>query len=94
MNLVEVSARFVDSTEFKTMYGANASNRDFITAIYNNVLDRTPDAGGYAWWMDQLTNNPEKTKQKVLADFSESAENVAAVASLIGSGVVYDSYVV
>jgi hypothetical protein len=57
------------------------------------VLDRTPDAEGYAWWVDQLTNNPEKTRQKVLADFSESDENVATVASLIGSGIIYDPYV-
>lgn len=93
MDLIEVSARFVDSTEFKTMYGASSSNGDFITAVYNNVLDRTPDAEGYAWWVDQLTNNPEKTRQKVLADFSESDENVATVASLIGSGIIYDPYV-
>jgi hypothetical protein len=75
------------------MYGASSSNGDFITAVYNNVLDRTPDAEGYAWWVDQLTNNPEKTRQKVLADFSESDENVATVASLIGSGIIYDPYV-
>ena len=93
MDIVEVAARFIDSQEFRSLYGSDADNTAFVTLLCNNVLNRTPDTEGYAWWVDQLTNNPEKTKQKVLADFSESAENVAAVASLIGSGIIYDPYV-
>jgi hypothetical protein len=42
--------------------------------------------------MDQLANNPEKTWQKVLADFSESSENQANVAGLIGNGITYDAW--
>jgi cyclophilin family peptidyl-prolyl cis-trans isomerase len=92
MDMVEVAARFIDSNEFRTLYGENASDGDFLIGLYRNVLDRAPDAGGYAWWTDQLENNPEKTWQKVLADFSESPENQANVAELIGNGIYFDPW--
>ena len=92
MSMTEVAARFIDSTEFRSLYGTAPTNGEFLTKVYNNVLDRDPDSDGYAWWTDQLANNPEKTWQKVLADFSESAENQANVASLIGDGITYDAW--
>lgn len=94
MSMTEVAARFIDSTEFRSLYGATPTNGEFLTKVYNNVLDRDPDSDGYAWWTDQLANNPEKTWQKVLADFSESAENQANVAGLIGNGITYDAWTV
>ncbi len=92
MSMTEVAARFIDSAEFRSLYGATPTNGEFLTKVYNNVLDRDPDSDGYVWWMDQLANNPEKTWQKVLADFSESSENQANVASLIGNGITYDAW--
>jgi hypothetical protein len=90
MSTVEVAARFIDSNEFRTLYGSNPSNGDFLVRLYQNVLDRSPDQGGYAWWIDQLQNNPEKTWKKVLADFAESPENQSNVLSLIANGITYD----
>ena len=92
MDIVEVSARFIDSDEFRATYGTNPSDREFITNVYLNVLDRTPDEAGYAWWIAELNNNPDKTKQKVLADFAESDENITATATLIGTGIEYTAY--
>lgn len=89
MGVVEVAARFIDSKEFRELYGANATSADFLTKVYSNVLDRTPDSVGLAWWVNEMTINPAKTWQKVLADFSESAENQANVASLIANGINY-----
>ena len=91
--LVEVSAGFIDSDEFRASYGASPSNGEFLTKVYNNVLGRDPDSGGYDWWVDQLANNPEKTWDKVMADFSEGTENQANVIELIGNGVHYDLWV-
>jgi Domain of unknown function (DUF4214) len=93
MNSVDVAARFIDSSEFRTLYGQNPSNADFLTKVYTNVLGRTPDQGGFNWWLNELNNNPSKTKAKVLADFSESAENQTGVASLIGNGITYEPWV-
>ena len=91
--LVEVSAGFIDSDEFRASYGTSPSNGEFLTKVYNNVLGRDPDSGGYDWWVDQLANNPEKTWEKVMADFSEGTENQANVLELIGNGVQYDLWI-
>lgn len=93
MDMVEVAARFIDSPEFRTLYGQNPSNGDFLTKVYTNVLGRTPDQGGYNWWLNELNTNPSKTKAKVLADFAESSENQTSVASLIGNGIQYTEFV-
>jgi hypothetical protein len=93
MDMVEVASRFIDSPEFRTLYGQNPSNADFLTKVYTNVLGRTPDQGGYNWWLNELNTNPSKTKSKVLADFAESGENQAGVASLIGNGIQYTEFV-
>jgi len=93
MDLIEVSARFVDSPEFRDLYGTNPTNAQFLTKLYQNVLGRAPEAAGYNWWLNELNTNPSKTKAKVLADFSESAENQTGVASLIGNGIPYEPWV-
>jgi hypothetical protein len=90
MDLIEVSARFVDSTEFRSLVGSNPTNAQFLTEVYSNVLQRDPDAAGYAWWLGQMSSNPSKTQQKVLADFSESPENKGNVADLIGAGILFE----
>lgn len=87
MSMVEVGARFLDSNEFRALYGNTPTNATFLTKVYTNVLGRTPDAEGYGWWLNQLDTNPEKTKAKVLADFAEGFENKANVAELIGNGI-------
>jgi Ca2+-binding RTX toxin-like protein len=93
MDMVEVAARFIDSPEFRGLYGQNPSNADFLTKVYTNVLGRTPDQGGYNWWLNELNTNPSKTKSKLLADFAESSENQTGVASLIGNGIQYTEFV-
>jgi hypothetical protein len=93
MDQLEVSARFVDSDEFRTLYGTNPSNAQFLTKLYQNVLGRAPEATGYNWWLNELNTNPSKNKAKVLADFAESSENQAGVASLIGNGITYEPWV-
>ncbi|MEY3573350.1 MAG: Serralysin precursor, partial [Pseudomonadota bacterium] len=74
MSLTEVSARFIDSTEFKQLYGQTLNNESFLKAVYANVLDRAPDAAGLTWWLNAMRTDPTKTRAKVLADFSESPE--------------------
>lgn len=89
MGMAEVAARFIDSPEFRALYGQNPSNADFLSKVYSNVLGRAPDQAGYAWWLNQLNTNPEKTRHKVLADFSESQENKDSVATLVGNGIQF-----
>jgi hypothetical protein len=86
MNQVEVAARFVDSVEFRALYGTNPTNAEFLTRLYSNVLHRTPDPAGYAWWLGELDAG-RYNKITALASFSESPENQTGVLNAIMNGI-------
>ena len=44
---------FGQSTEFASRYGA-LSDTDFLNLVYQNLLGRTPDQGGFDYWLDQM----------------------------------------
>jgi hypothetical protein len=58
--------------------------------LYNNVLDRDPDQGGYDFWLNALSNGA--SRETLLIDFSESKENIANVAQLVVNGIQYQEY--
>ncbi|MFZ6731197.1 DUF4214 domain-containing protein [Undibacterium sp. Ji42W] len=88
VTIQEVAASFMESAEFKSMYGANPSNTTLITRFYANVLHRTPDQAGYDYWLGQL-NAKVSTPSSALASFSESQENKAQTADAIKNGIAY-----
>lgn len=71
-DLEHVASGFINSAEFQQKYG-NLSNEDFVKQLYNNVLDRDPDAEGLANWVSAL--NAGASRERVLVGFSESAEH-------------------
>ena len=82
---------FADSQEFRDLYGAAPSHAEVVALFYRNVLDREPDGEGYAFWLDVLDSG-RASVAGVLASFSESNENVWAVAELIGEGIAYQPW--
>lgn len=68
---------FVGSTEFQQQYGS-LDNRAFVTQLYDNVLNRAPDAAGLANWLAKMQAG--MTRAEVVQGFSQSAEFVAATA--------------
>jgi len=88
--LTGVAGGFISSAEFQSRYGA-ANDMDFIKLLYENVLDRQPDAGGYAFWQDAMVRG--LTREGVLIEFSESGENKANVAGLIANGIEYTPFI-
>jgi hypothetical protein len=89
----DVAKNFVNSTEFKTAFGgSNPSVNTLVTKLYNNVLNRAPDAGGLAFWQEKLTTGGWTTAD-VLGYFSTSQENVNNVTPLIANGISYTQFV-
>jgi hypothetical protein len=88
--LEDVSREFIRSPEFARLYGTNVSNNDFLTKLYENILDRKPDADGYKFWLDAL--NGGTSREHVLAQFSESPENKAALVGVLQDGFAYVPY--
>ncbi|MFZ6777672.1 DUF4214 domain-containing protein [Undibacterium sp. Ji83W] len=83
--LNQVAASFVISAEFKQLYGANISDNAFLTALYSNVLHRTPDQAGFDYWNGQVSKG--MTRADILASFSESTENQVQVIAKIQNGI-------
>ena len=81
---------FIQSEEFQSLYGINATEAVFVTKLYNNVLDRSPDSSGYDFWLEQMSNG--MTRESVLINFSESDENIANVANQIADGIYYQEW--
>ena len=92
MSYSDVAKNFVTSTEFKTAFGgSNPSVNTLVTKLYNNVLNRTPDSGGLAFWQDKLSSG--WSTADVLGFFSTSGENVTNVTPLIANGISYTQFV-
>lgn len=68
--LSDISEHFARSPEFAARYGS-LSNRGFIELVYDNVLDRAPDAVGATYWTEQLSH---VSRGQVMVGFSESTE--------------------
>jgi hypothetical protein len=90
-SVVDIAAGFIASGEYATLYSGVTSNTALVTKYYTNILERTPDAGGLAFWAGQLDSGRASTAQ-VLEAISDSAENIAAVAPLIANGFEYVPY--
>ena len=92
MSYSDVAKNFVTSAEFKTAFGgSNPSVNTLVTKLYNNVLNRTPDSGGLAFWQDKLSTGGW-TVANVLGYFATSAENVMNVTPLIANGIAYQEW--
>ena len=85
MDLISMAARFIDSTEFRQLYGTSPTQTQFIDLLYENVLHRNPDQSGYDYWNGQM--NHGMSEAEVLARFSDSAENRADVVGIISAGI-------
>jgi hypothetical protein len=88
MSLSRVAGEFYHSDEFHALYGGYTSNATFITTLYQNVLHRAPDLGGYNYWNYKL-NSGDMSRAEVLMSFSESAENQAQIIGQIQGGIEY-----
>ena len=79
--------------EFQTAFGgSNPSVDTLVSKLYSNVLNRTPDAGGLAFWQEKLSTGGWTTAD-VLGYFSTSNENVVNVAPLVANGIQYQQWV-
>jgi hypothetical protein len=78
-----VAQSFLISDEFKTLYGEEVTNEQFVKNLYQNILNREFDQEGYNYWLGNLNNGIE-TRYELLLGFSESAENKALFTEMTG----------
>lgn len=78
-----ISNDFARSAEFQSRYG-QVDNRTFVQLVYENVLERQPDAGGYQYWLDQMDRG--LIRGDVMLYFSDSREYRGKTAAGIPPG--------
>ena len=54
MSLANIAKSFFDQPETIKAYPGTMSDSDFVTKIYNNVLNRAPDNSGETYWLNEL----------------------------------------
>lgn len=91
MRLDAVAASFLASDEASVHYGAKLDNAAFAARLYEHALHRAPDQAGLDWWIDQLDHGRVSRTQMLVA-FSESPENRAALADVVGQGIAYTEF--
>jgi hypothetical protein len=84
--LAAVADGFVQSKEFRDVYGASPTNREIVSKFYENVLHRPGD-----FWSGVL-DSKAATVAQVLMGFSESPENQAALVGVTANGIAYTPF--
>lgn len=64
--LKDMATLFIDQPETRETYPEATSNTEFTTAVYNNVLGRTPDQGGIDFWVGALDSGEVQRDQFIL----------------------------
>lgn len=84
-SLQDVAIGFTQSAEFNVLYGETDNSLGFLTALYQNALDRAPDSDGLNFWMDKLATGSHPAD--ILAGFSESLEQINNTNNQLNEGV-------
>jgi len=54
LQLEQIAQSFFDQPETQEKYPAGTSGHEFVKAVYNNLFNRDPDSGGWAYWEREL----------------------------------------
>ncbi|WP_422028784.1 DUF4214 domain-containing protein [Roseovarius sp.] len=65
-SLEEIAALFSTAAETKALYPDGSSNEIFLENVYNNVLGRLPDQGGFDFWLGHLNSGALKKETFIL----------------------------
>ena len=67
MSLIEIAGNFALSAEANALYPDTSNTQAFVTAVYANVLGRTPDSAGFAFWKGHLDAGTQTAATFVLS---------------------------
>jgi len=54
LRLSQIAKSFFDQPETQAIYTPDTSNGDFVTSVYQNLFNRTPDTDGLNYWVHEL----------------------------------------
>lgn len=83
--LIDISQQFARSNEFQTTYGSTTPEQ-FVTLVYQNVLERNPDSAGLSFWAGRVRSG--MPRGQVMTSFSESSEGRRTIGPRSGAILV------
>lgn len=83
MTLLTVADELSGSAEFQQATGG-LTNAQFVDYVYQQALNRAPDAGGKTYWTERL--DAGLSRGAFVVDLSESAEHRGLTAGLVAQG--------
>ena len=78
-SLETIAASFAQSPEFQSRYGS-VDDQQFVSLVYTNVLGRSADAGGLAYWTGLLQGG--LGRGPMMVQFSESIEFIKSTGTI------------
>jgi len=67
MSIEQIAQSFFDQSETQTLYPTGTSSSSFVTSVYDNLFNRTPDTEGLNYWVQQLDSNAVSKQNFILA---------------------------
>jgi len=86
--LESIVAGFLASATFAERFGTELSDADFVTRLYQVILGREPDTGGFAYWLGELTGGV--SRETLLIAFALAVEEHANDA-LVDTTLLYQN---
>lgn len=88
-SLEQIAACFINTNEFHKLFGNTNDVNAILNGFYENVLHRTPDQEGLAYWKNELATG-SLDLAGILVSFSESPENKTLTRTQIEQGVRFN----
>ncbi len=77
--LEQIAQSFFDQTETQTLYPSGTTTTTFVTAVYDNLFNRAPDAGGLSYWVSELDNGRVSNQNFILAVINGALDSDATI---------------
>lgn len=87
VDLTRVAQAFLESAEYIAENGIRSTNTDFVTQLYQDILERSADESGLRYWVEQL--NDGAGRAAVVIGFTESQESIDLKSTTLVSGASF-----
>ena len=73
--LLKIASDFFLNSETQELYPQGTSDESFINSVYQNLFNRSPDAGGMAYWKEDLKKPGHKREEFILLVIGGAKDN-------------------
>jgi len=67
LSIEGIAQSFFDQSETQALYPGGTSNNSFVTSVYANLFNRTPDDDGFNYWVSELDSGHVSKQTFILA---------------------------